>query len=59
LDKSIESIDNAVNAYKSGIPLDLITIDIVNAAESLGGITGESVSEDVIHEIFSRFCIGK
>lgn len=59
LDKSIESIDNAVNAYKSGIPLDLITIDIVNAAESLGGITGESVSEDVIHEIFSRFCVGK
>lgn len=59
LDESIENIDNAVNAYKSGIPLDLITIDIVNAAESLGGITGESVSEDVIHEIFSKFCVGK
>lgn len=59
IDKAIESIDYAINAYKSGMPLDMITIDIVNSAQFLGEITGESVSEDVMNEIFSRFCLGK
>ncbi len=59
IDKAIQSIDFAMGAYESGMPLDMITIDIVNAAQYLGEITGESVSEDVMHEIFSRFCLGK
>ncbi|MDP4180183.1 MAG: tRNA uridine-5-carboxymethylaminomethyl(34) synthesis GTPase MnmE [Bacillota bacterium] len=52
-------IENAMAAYENGMPLDMITIDIKDAAEYLGQITGESVSEDVLHEIFKRFCIGK
>lgn len=59
LDKAIQSIEDAMLSYESAMPLDCITIDIKNAAEHLGEITGESVSEDVMHEIFSRFCIGK
>lgn len=59
LDMAIGSLKDARNAYETGMPLDMITIDIKNAAECLGQITGESVSEDVVHEIFSRFCIGK
>lgn len=59
LDGALRSIDDAMGAYEGGMPLDLITIDIRNAAEALGKITGESVDEDVMHEIFSRFCIGK
>lgn len=59
IDKSLESIDYAINAYESGMPLDMITIDIVNSAQYLGEITGESVREDVMAEIFSRFCLGK
>ena len=59
IDKAIESIDYAIGAHESGMPLDLITIDIVNSAQYLGEITGESVSEDVMIEIFSRFCLGK
>jgi tRNA modification GTPase len=59
IDRAAESIQEARRAYENGMPLDFITIDIKNAAESLGRITGESVSEDVIREIFSRFCIGK
>ena len=59
LDMSIASLQEACRAYEGGMPLDMITIDIKNAAEYLGRITGESVSEDVVQEIFSRFCIGK
>lgn len=59
LDMAAASIKEACKAYETGMPLDMITIDIKNAAEYLGQITGESVSEDVVHEIFSRFCIGK
>jgi tRNA modification GTPase len=59
IDKAIASIDDARKAYESGMPLDFITIDLKNGAEYLGRITGESVSEDVINEIFRRFCVGK
>jgi tRNA modification GTPase len=59
IDKAILSITEACAAYESNMPLDCISIDIKNAAEYLGEITGESVNDDVLHEIFSRFCIGK
>lgn len=59
IDSAIRSINDAIAAYEAGMPLDCVTIDIKNAAEYLGQITGESVSEDVMHQIFSRFCIGK
>ncbi len=59
IDMALKSIEEAAHAFESGMPLDCMTIDIKNAAEYLGQITGESVGEDVMKEIFSRFCIGK
>lgn len=59
IESSIKSIDAAVCSYENAMPLDCITIDIKDAAEYLGQITGESVSDDVLHQIFSRFCLGK
>lgn len=59
IEKALASIKDACTAYEAGMPLDCITIDIKNAAEYLGQVTGESVNEDIMHEIFSRFCIGK
>lgn len=59
IDKAIKSLKEACASYENSMPLDCITIDIKNAAEYLGQVTGESTSEDVMHEIFSRFCIGK
>lgn len=59
IDKSIKCINDAVTAFEGSMPLDCLTIDIRNAAEYLGQITGESIAEDVMNEIFSRFCLGK
>lgn len=59
IDKAILSIEEAINAYIAGMTLDLIYIDVKNSAEYLGQITGESIAEDVVNEIFSKFCLGK
>lgn len=59
VDKAVNSIDQALDAHAMGMPLDMITIDIKNSADFIGQITGESIDEAVMHNIFSRFCIGK
>jgi len=59
IEKAIKSVDNGISAYNDGMPLDCMTVDIRNAVHELGEITGESINEDIINEIFSRFCIGK
>ena len=40
-------------------PLEIIEIDVNSAYEALGEITGEAVSDDILNEVFSRFCLGK
>ncbi|MGE4283125.1 MAG: tRNA uridine-5-carboxymethylaminomethyl(34) synthesis GTPase MnmE [Clostridia bacterium] len=57
--KARESINESVKALCNGIPLDMISIDITNAIESLGEIIGLTVSEEIIHHIFKDFCLGK
>lgn len=57
--KARVGIDNALNSVKSGVPVDMISIDIQNAIQNLGEITGDEVSEDVIKGIFAKFCLGK
>ncbi len=59
IDEADDFIKGALHSYDEGMPLDIMTIDIRNAAESIGKITGESVEEEVLNQIFSRFCIGK
>jgi tRNA modification GTPase len=59
LDKAVKRLDEAVYAIKNGIPPDIFVSDIKEAAENISIITGDSVSADIINEIFSRFCIGK
>lgn len=54
-----ENINKARKAIKQKMPIDVITINITNMLENIGNITGESVSEDVINEIFKKFCLGK
>ncbi len=51
-------LDNAVNAI--GIyPLDIISLDIKDAWSALGEITGETANEDIINQVFAKFCVGK
>ncbi len=52
-------ISEAAQSLRSGLPADFASIDLRGALNSLGTITGETATEDVIAEIFSRFCIGK
>ncbi len=59
IDKAIESLKEALIAYDSGMPLDMMTIDIKASLDYLGQITGDCTSEDILNEIFSKFCIGK
>ncbi len=59
LDKAINLLDQALDALNSGIPLDLIASLLRGVADALAGITGDAVSEELIHTIFSRFCVGK
>ena len=54
-----ESLKKVVGSIESGMPEDFYSIDLMDAYEALGSITGESVGEDLINEIFSKFCMGK
>jgi len=49
----------AIEAIKNGMPIDMVTINIKNILENLLSITGENVTENIIDEIFSKFCLGK
>ena len=59
LERAATSLGEAINAASGGMPLEFLEIDIRNAYEELGFITGDSVQDDVIDEVFSRFCLGK
>lgn len=57
--KAIENVKKAEDAVKENTPIDIIAIFIRDILEDLGNITGEFVTEDIINEIFSKFCLGK
>lgn len=59
LGKSIEFLKSSIEDMKMDIPIDCIEIDLKNAWEILGEITGETIEDDVLDKIFKDFCIGK
>lgn len=59
LERADIGLQNAINAIKSDTPDDFVSIDLTIAVNSLGEITGETVSEQLLETIFSQFCIGK
>lgn len=59
LEETLESLKLVKKSINEGLPEDFYTIDLMNAYEQLGKITGESVEDDLVNEIFSKFCMGK
>ena len=59
LEESLKSIELVENSVHQGLPEDFYSIDLMNAYEQLGTIIGEAVEDDLVNEIFSRFCMGK
>ena len=57
--KALEDVTRAKGAAKEGIMADFITVDLTEAWNTLGEITGETVDDELIHSIFSNFCVGK
>ena len=54
-----ESLQKVQESIATGMPEDFYSIDLMDAYEALGRITGEAVGEDLVNEIFGRFCMGK
>ena len=59
LKDALESLKLVENSIEAGMPEDFFSIDLMNAYERLGSMIGESVGEDLVNEIFSKFCTGK
>ena len=59
LKEALKAIDNALNNVSKEIPVDMIAIDIKQAWDLLGEITGESYQDELLDTLFSKFCLGK
>ena len=56
---AIKNLNEAERSLNIGMPVDIIAINLKDVLHNLGEITGEEASEEIINEIFSRFCLGK
>ena len=59
LQEALSSLHLVVRSIEDGMPEDFFSIDLMNAYEQLGSIVGEAVEDDLVNEIFSKFCMGK
>lgn len=57
--KAMDSVDKSLETIENKMPIDIIVVYVKDILENLGEITGETVTEDIIKEIFSKFCLGK
>ena len=56
---TLKHLQQVIQTIKDGMPEDFYSIDLMGAYEELGKIIGESVEDDLVDEIFSKFCMGK
>ena len=59
LSESLSSLQEVKNSLINQMPEDFYSIDLMNAYASLGRIIGEEIDDDLVTEIFSKFCMGK
>lgn len=58
-EKSAEKVVSVLKGLKSGLPYEMVSIDLKEAIDSLNEVLGKNVKTDILDQIFSRFCIGK
>lgn len=59
LKQARQTIQDAIDAAESGVPMDMVQIDLTRTWEILGEIIGETASDEIIDQLFSQFCLGK
>ena len=59
IQNAYDSLKKVKESIENNMPEDFYSIDLLDAYESLGSITGETIGEDLVNEIFSKFCMGK
>lgn len=59
LHQAKQTIEDAIQAAHAGVPIDMIQIDVTRTWEILGEITGDTVEESLLDQLFSQFCLGK
>ena len=59
VDSALRSIDEAISALEIGEMLDAVNVIIDEAEQSILSLTGEKITDAVVDEVFSRFCVGK
>ncbi|HAR6773309.1 TPA: tRNA uridine-5-carboxymethylaminomethyl(34) synthesis GTPase MnmE [Staphylococcus aureus] len=59
LKQARQTIQDAIDAAESGVPMDMVQIDLTRTWEILGEIIGEAASDELIDQLFSQFCLGK
>ena len=59
INNAIKNVEEAISTIQNDMPIDIVAINIKDILDNLGKITGESVSDNIIQEIFKKFCLGK
>ena len=59
IQKAIQNLNKAIKSLSINMPIDIVAIGLKDVLSNLGEITGEEASEEIINEIFARFCLGK
>ena len=59
LEAAHQALEHALQTTRARLPGDFIAIDVRGALDALGEITGETVTEEIVHRIFQDFCVGK
>ena len=59
IQQALVSLNEAIKAAEMGLEVDMVLIDYTNAFNLLGEVIGENSGDELINELFSRFCLGK
>ena len=59
MNDAMDSLDEVLSGIASGMPIDLVQIDFTRCWDLLGEITGDSVQDELLTQLFTQFCLGK